>query len=70
MLHNCLMASETENKELDKEVVLAGVNAVINDSSKGFYLVAEMDDEVVGNLMITYEWSDWRNNNIWWIQRA
>lgn len=67
-LHNCLMAVETENKKLDQETVFKGVKAVIEDPAKGFYLVAETGGKVIGNLMITYEWSDWRNSSIWWIQ--
>ena len=67
-LHNQEMATETENKSLDWNVVFPGVEAVLTDPSKGFYLVAESNGEVVGNLMITYEWSDWRNCNLWWFQ--
>ncbi len=63
--HNLLMALETESKKLDEYTVQ---QAVIADSSKGFYLVAEKEANIVGNLMITYEWSDWRNTTIWWIQ--
>lgn len=67
--HNLLMALETESKKLDEYTVQQAVKAVIADSSKGFYLVAEKEDnKVIGNLMITYEWSDWRNTTIWWIQ--
>lgn len=66
--HNALMAMETEHKTLDMTTVITAVKAALDDSSKGFYLVAEENDEVVGNLMVTYEWSDWRNYNMWWIQ--
>lgn len=66
--HNLLMALETESKKLDEYTVQQAVKAVIADSSKGFYLVAEKEANIVGNLMITYEWSDWRNTTIWWIQ--
>ena len=62
------MALETEEKTLDPAIVEAAVRAVFEDSSRGFYLVAEIDGEVVGSLLITYEWSDWRNTNIWYIQ--
>lgn len=62
------MALETEGKDLDFETVSAGVAAVFEDKSKGFYLVAEDGGAVVGCLMITYEWSDWRNGWFWWIQ--
>jgi len=63
-----LMASETENIELDKDTVLKGVNAVINDSSKGRYYVAEKKGKVIGSLLTTFEWSDWRNGTVLWIQ--
>ena len=54
--------------QLKPEVVRSGVAAVLNDASKGIYYVAETNGAVVGQLMITYEWSDWRNGNLWWIQ--
>ena len=62
------MAVETEGKTLDESLVGAGVESVFADSDKGFYLVAESGGEVVGSLLITYEWSDWRNATFWWIQ--
>ena len=62
------MALETEGKTLDESLVGAGVDSVFADSDKGFYLVAEIGDTVVGSLMITYEWSDWRSATFWWIQ--
>ncbi len=62
------MALETEGKTLDESTLGAGVTAVIDDPRKGFYLVAERDGEIAGSLMITYEWSDWRNADFWWIQ--
>lgn len=65
---NRRLAWETERLKLDPEVLRPGVTAVLNDSTKGTYYVAEANDEVVGQLMITYEWSDWRNGNLWWIQ--
>lgn len=66
--HNQAMAMETEGKKLDPATVDAGCRAVFEDESKGFYLVAEKDGQVVGQLMITTEWSDWRNGDFWWIQ--
>jgi GNAT superfamily N-acetyltransferase len=66
--YNLQLAWETEHKRLDPYVVLAGVRAVLEDPSKGTYFVAETDDRIVGQLMITHEWSDWRNGDIWWIQ--
>ena len=66
---NAAMARETEHLELDAPRLRAGVEAVLADAGKGFYLVAEnADRRVVGQLMITYEWSDWRNGVFWWIQ--
>ena len=65
---NQLMASETENKMLDQETLTQGVGNLIKDSNKGFYLVAESNHQVIGSLMVTTEWSDWRNATFWWIQ--
>jgi ribosomal protein S18 acetylase RimI-like enzyme len=94
--YNCLMATETERIALDVDDVTAGVRAVLDDTGRGFYLVAEalvtspgegevisMDDDgepvtisspppptwiPVGQLLVTYEWSDWRCGDFWWIQ--
>jgi GNAT superfamily N-acetyltransferase len=65
---NRAMAEETERKELPHTVVSAGVRSVFEDPSKGFYVVAEVDGDPVGSLLITREWSDWRNAYFWWIQ--
>jgi GNAT superfamily N-acetyltransferase len=65
---NAAMARETENKTLDPVVLRSGVAAVLADPARGFYLVAECDGAVAGCLMITHEWSDWRNGDWWWIQ--
>jgi len=62
------MAWETEKKVLDAEKLRSGVEAVFGDPAKGFYIVGEMNGDVVAQLMITYEWSDWRNGWFWWIQ--
>jgi GNAT superfamily N-acetyltransferase len=62
------MARETEDLELDRDICTEGVAAVFADSRHGFYLVAEQDGKVVASTMITYEWSDWRNGVVWWIQ--
>ena len=62
------MAMETEGKALDESILAAGVRAVFDSPSGGFYIVAEADGVVAGSLMITYEWSDWRNGVFWWIQ--
>jgi GNAT superfamily N-acetyltransferase len=66
--YNALMAKETEGIELDRERLRKGVEALFTDMSKGVYYLAEIDNTVVGQLMITYEWSDWRNATFWWIQ--
>jgi GNAT superfamily N-acetyltransferase len=65
---NVLLAAETEQLTLEPERVLAGVRALFADPAKGLYYVTECRGELVAQLMITYEWSDWRNGNIWWIQ--
>ncbi|NEQ53615.1 MAG: GNAT family N-acetyltransferase [Leptolyngbya sp. SIO3F4] len=65
---NQAMALETENKKLAPEVILAGVKALLANPSYGFYIVAEAESQVVACLMITTEWSDWRNGVFWWIQ--
>jgi GNAT superfamily N-acetyltransferase len=65
---NIAMAWETEHKRLSPSVVARGVRTLLNNSRHGFYVVAEIDHEVVGSLMVTYEWSDWRCASFWWIQ--
>jgi len=65
---NALIAAETEHITLDEGRLQKGVAALLKDSSKGLYFLAEMNDLAVGQLMITYEWSDWRNGTFWWIQ--
>jgi GNAT superfamily N-acetyltransferase len=65
---NRRMAWETEQKRLDVEVLTQGVAAIVADPAKGFYLVAERGGDVIGQLMISSEWSDWRNGFFWWIQ--
>jgi len=65
---NAAMAQETEHITLDLSRLRPGVDAVLNDPAKGFYIVAESEGCIVGQLMITYEWSDWRNGVFWWIQ--
>ena len=66
--YNQRIASETESMSLKPETVGAGVRAVIADPAKGTYFVAEAEGVVIGQLMITHEWSDWRNGDIWWVQ--
>ncbi|MBF0282487.1 MAG: GNAT family N-acetyltransferase [Zetaproteobacteria bacterium] len=65
---NVAHAWEVEGLALDGNVAHAGVKALLHDANKGFYLLAVIEGRCVGSLMITYEWSDWRNANIWWIQ--
>ena len=65
---NQAMALETEGKRLNTEVLRAGVSAVFGDEKKGFYVVAEDKGTVAAGLMVTTEWSDWRNGWFWWIQ--
>jgi GNAT superfamily N-acetyltransferase len=62
------MAWETEQLQLHEPTVIKGVAAVFEDSSKGIYYVAEVDGKVVGSLLTTFEWSDWRNGTVLWIQ--
>ncbi len=65
---NQAMALETEGKRLKAEILRPGVEAVFQDDKKGFYIVAEDENSIVGGLMVTFEWSDWRNAWFWWIQ--
>jgi GNAT superfamily N-acetyltransferase len=65
---NAAMALETERKVLDRDVLTRGTRAVFEDVRRGFYLIAEREGERVGCLLITFEWSDWRNGDWWWIQ--
>ncbi len=62
------MALETEELDLDRSILTDGVQGVFDDPSRGRYFLAESDGTVIASLMITYEWSDWRNGNVWWIQ--
>ena len=62
------MALETEGKVLDESLLRDGITAIFDSTQKGFYIVAEVSSVVVGSLLITYEWSDWRNATFWWIQ--
>jgi ribosomal protein S18 acetylase RimI-like enzyme len=65
---NQAMALETEGKSLDGDVLTSGVSAIFSDGKKGFYAVAEDGETIAGGLMVTFEWSDWRNAWFWWIQ--
>ena len=68
--YNYNLAYETENKILDMNILTRGVEAIIKDENKGIYHVCEINGEVVGQIMYTYEWSDWRNGTFLWIQSA
>lgn len=65
---NCRLAWETEQVRLNPATVNRGVAALLKDAAKGIYFIVEQDGVVIGQLLITYEWSDWRNGNFWWIQ--
>ncbi len=65
---NLRLAQETEDLALEEPRVRKGVAAILQDPAKGLYFVAEIDGTVAGQVMITYEWSDWRNGNLWWLQ--
>jgi GNAT superfamily N-acetyltransferase len=65
---NLAMALETENLRLDPRILSAGVRAALADPLKATYFVGECGGQLAGVLMITHEWSDWRNGDIWWIQ--
>jgi len=68
VLFNQAMARETEGRSLDRDTLRKGVGAVLSDPAKGVYHVAEREGRLVGQLLITREWSDWRNADVWWIQ--
>ena len=62
------MAMETEGKRLKPEVIGRGVRRLLEQPQYGFYVIAEIDQQVAGTLMVTTEWSDWRDGLFWWIQ--
>ncbi|NOS82429.1 MAG: GNAT family N-acetyltransferase [Nitrospira sp.] len=69
---NAAMALETEGRRLDLDRLQRGTIALLESTDRGFYVVAELEQadnrQLLGQLMITYEWSDWRNGTFWWIQ--
>jgi GNAT superfamily N-acetyltransferase len=65
---NRLLAAESEHKQLDLETLGRGVAALLARPELGRYFVAESDGSIVGQAMITYEWSDWRSGMFWWLQ--
>ncbi len=68
VLFNQAMARETEGRELDRKTLTKGVESLLKNPSRGRYFVAVKDEEVVGQVMVTTEWSDWRNGSVWWLQ--
>lgn len=66
--NNVLLAKESEKLTIEYKTVFAGVKALLSDQTKGFYLVTEEDNNIIGQMMITFEWSDWYNKNVWWLQ--
>jgi GNAT superfamily N-acetyltransferase len=71
--YNIALAAESENKTLDRAIVQKGVKAVLADPAKGRYFVARISEGneaggIIGQLMVTFEWSDWRNGMMWWVQ--
>ncbi len=70
---NAALASETEERRLDGRIVRAGVEALLQDHQKGWYAVAVCSpntdqQKIVGQILVTFEWSDWRNGHFWWLQ--
>ena len=65
---NIALAEESERVRLDADTLRLGIRALLESRAPGRYWVAELDGRVVGQLLITYEWSDWRNRMVWWIQ--
>jgi GNAT superfamily N-acetyltransferase len=66
--NNIATALETEGLRLPPRRARRGVLQMIQDPAKGFYLLAELEAQVVGQLMVTLEWSDWRDGAFWWVQ--
>lgn len=62
------MAKETENIRLDRQVLEKGITAIFENPALGQYFVAEVDGKIVASMMTTFEWSDWRNSLVWWLQ--
>ena len=66
--YNCRLAEETENIRLDPETIRAGVERVLGNPREGRYFVVCQGEQIIGQMMHTWEWSDWRNGQIWWLQ--
>jgi len=65
---NQAMAMETEGRHLVDAIIVPGVQALLDHPERGFYIIAECEQQPVACLLVTYEWSDWRNGLFWWIQ--
>ena len=65
---NCRLAEESESKKLDRPTVQLGVRAILANPQHGRYFLANIGNQIVGQMMHTFEWSDWRNGEIWWLQ--
>ena len=65
---NIALADESEHVRLDADTLRQGIRALLESRAPGRYWVAEFDRRVVGQLLVTFEWSDWRNRMVWWIQ--
>lgn len=63
------LAEETEGRKIESNVAIDGSDQVLSEKQNGFYLVAEHKKEIIGQIFITEEWSDWRNQSIWWMHR-
>lgn len=66
--YNYNLAFETEDKKLDLDILAKGVKSILEDEHKGIYHICEIDGKIVGQIMYTYEWSDWRNGTFIWVQ--
>ncbi len=68
--YNMALASETEGRQLERSLLRSGVESILADATKGFYVVMEHrpTGEMIGQVLITFEWSDWRNAVFWWLQ--
>jgi len=66
--NNIMLALESESTEIEYETTLEGVKILIKNGERGFYMLAEDGGSIVGQLMVTYEWSDWRGADMWWLQ--
>ncbi len=65
---NIAMAFETEDRQLNADIVSQGVWNILNDPANGFYMIAEVDGQTAGSLLVTFEYSDWRAGVFWWLQ--